>query len=314
MKPRILVISSVNMDFMMKTSVLPTPGETILDHGGSCRFTMGGKGVNAAVAFTRLEGDCVLCARVGKDENGNTLRRGLRDAGIDTRFLMTDSYADTGMAAVISEVENASRILVYPGANDSLNPADIEAAFTCHPDAVFLQLEIPEDAIIAATRCAEDMGVPVFLDAAPARRDIAWDKVSPLEVFSPNEKETFAYTGIDPIDADHCLRAAVKLGNLVKARYYVLKLGARGAYVYDGKYANVLSAPDVRVVDKNAAGDAFSAALTLHYLRTRNIVKAVNFANLVGAATVTRPGAVGSIPNFDELESFAAEHAHGIEF
>lgn len=314
MKPRILVISSVNMDFVMKTETMPAPGETVLDHGGSCRFVMGGKGANAAVAFTRLEGDCVLCARVGKDENGAVLRRRLKETGVDTRFLVTDSYADTGMAAVIVEGNGANRIVVYPGANGSLDPADIEAAFTCHPDAVFLQLEIPEDAVIAATRCAETMGVPVFMDAAPARRDLTWDKIGRLEVFSPNESETLAYTGIDPVNADQCLRAAIKLGNLVKARYYVLKLGARGAYVYDGKYANILSAPEVRAVDTTAAGDAFSAALTLHYLRTGSIVKAVNFANLVGAMTVTRPGAGDSVPNFDELEAFAAEHAHGLDF
>ena len=75
---------------------------------------------------------------------------------------------------------------------------------------------------------------------------------------------------------------------MVDAHYYVIKLGGRGAYIYDGKYYFCLPAFDVKAVDTTAAGDAFTSALTLEYLRCGDIERAGRYANLVGAMTVGR--------------------------
>lgn len=307
MKPRILVVSSVNMDFVMKMSKLPQSGQTLIERGGSYSFVPGGKGANSALAFSNLGGDCVLCARIGNDAHGATALSQLKKAGVDTRFVIADKYSETGLAAVTLEEDGANRIVVYPGANASLCPSDIEEAFTCRPDAAYLQFEIPDDAVVAASKCAQEQGIPTFIDAAPARRDFPFDKLAPVEIFSPNETETYTYTGIMPNNSENCLRAAVKLGSMVKAKYYVIKLGARGAYIYDGRYSNIIPAPEVKAVDTTAAGDAFTSALTLHYLYSKDIVESCRFANLAGALTATRFGAGISVPSLDELEEFAKE-------
>ena len=56
-------------------------------------------------------------------------------------------------------------------------------------------------------------------------------------------------------------------------------------------------------VDTTAAGDAFTAALTLEYLNNggEDIKSAVKYGVAAGAITVTRKGASSSIPTDEEI-------------
>lgn len=306
MKPRILVVSSANMDFVMRTDKAPDAGETLT--GASYEYIPGGKGANAATAVVRLGGDSIFCARLGNDANGAALTKIYKDSGIDSRFIKLDRASPTGLAAITVEEETGeNRIIVFPGANDRLSPSDVEEAFISYPDALFVQFEIPAKTVIAAVALANEKGIPVFVDAGPADVDFPLEELGELEVFSPNESETYAYTGIQPVGEDSCLRACMELERRVRAKYYVLKLGDRGAFVYDGRYRHAYPSHNVKAVDTTAAGDAFSAALTLEYMRStgpERLKRACEYANIVGAITVSRAGAFPSIPTQAEVGDF----------
>ena len=79
-------------------------------------------------------------------------------------------------------------------------------------------------------------------------------------------------------------------------KYIVIKLGDRGCFVYDGIHYNICESYEVECVDSTAAGDAFTAAMTVEYIKTGDIIKACSFANAVGAMVVTKEGAASSIP------------------
>lgn len=307
---RILVVSSANMDFIMNIRTLPSAGQTLIDDG-SYRFVAGGKGANAAVAIQRLGGDCVFCTRLGNDANGAILQNLYEKEGIDTRFIAHDKKNNTGLAAIMVEENGINRIIVYPGANMALTKNDIDGGFTCYPDALFLQMEIAPEAVIYAAKCAAAQNIPIFMDAAPADRYFPFAELPPLEVFSPNETETETYTGISPNSPDNCLRAAIALSKMVNSQYYVIKLGNRGVYIYDGLYYHCIPAYDVKAIDTTAAGDAFTAAFTLEYLRSGDAERAGKFGNAVGALTVTRAGAYTSLPTAAEVSEFLA--ARGIK-
>ncbi|MBE6538289.1 MAG: ribokinase [Ruminococcaceae bacterium] len=310
MKKRILVVSSANMDFVMNVSRLPFPGETVIEKG-EYELIPGGKGGNSALAVERLGGDCVFCAKLGRDANGEALRALYASEGINLSALRSTPDAPTGLAAITVENDGTNRISIFPGANAYLNSDDAEEALLCYPDALLMQFEIPDEAILTAAHFAAKKNIPIVIDAGPARPDFPFDRLPPLEIFSPNEVETEIYTGINPNSADNALRAAVALQKIVKSHYYVIKLGNRGALVYDGKYYNIASPYEVKAVDTTAAGDSFTAALTLEYLRSGNIMRAARYANAVGAMVVSRLGASSSIPNEKQLSEFIA--ARGIE-
>ncbi len=302
-KVRILTVSSANMDFVMNVSKVPAGGETVQDPG-TYSFIPGGKGANAAVAIQRLGGDSVFCTRLGNDSNGRTLKAIYESEGIDTRFIVTDSESNTGLAAIMVEPSGQNRIIVFPGSNSKICEKDIKDAMGCLPDALFMQLEISESAVLTAAGYAAEKGIPIFLDAGPARRDFPLDKLPRLEVFSPNETETEIFTGIKPSNPDACLKAAIALSELVDAHYYVIKLGGRGCYIYDGKYYYCLPTYDMPVVDTTAAGDAFTSALTLEYLRSGDMERAGKYANAVGSLAVGVRGAMPSIPTEAAVQKF----------
>jgi len=306
-KPRILVIGSANMDLMARVPYFPDGGETIM--GTRHEYLPGGKGANAALTVTKLGGECIFAAKLGKDINGNKLGQFYESCGIDTRFITRSFDAKTGLAIVMVDDDGGeNRIVVYPGANLDINDDEIDDALTCCPDALLMQFEIPERAVITASKIANKRGVPVFIDAGPANPDFPLEELGELEVFSPNESETYAYTGIKPQGQESCLRACMKLMERVKARYIVLKLGSRGAFIYDGMYCAYKQSVKVEAVDTTAAGDVFTSAMTYELLRSRDINRAVEFGNVAAALSVTKPGAAYSIPTIEEVREFAYEH------
>ncbi len=301
---KILLIGSANMDLSMNVYKVPEPGETLLDDGGVA-YTPGGKGANSAIAFHKLGAECIFCTKLGADIHGQKLYNYYKEMGINTNYIKVDHDHPTGLAVVIKEGDGQNRIIVYPGANTSITTEGILEAFESDPDALYIGFEIPFSIALSAAKIAAARKIPIFVDPAPADKEYALDNLPEVEVFSPNEAETLEYTGIAPTSMENSLRAALALSRMVKAKYIVIKQGARGAFLYDGKrYATFPSTRVDKTVDTTAAGDAFTAALTLEYLRTGDIREAIKFANIAGAITVTRAGASVSIPTEEEIRLY----------
>ena len=304
---KILLVGSANMDLSMNIYKMPMEGETLLDDGGVA-YTPGGKGANAAVAFAKLGGECVFCTKLGRDAHGQRLYEYYKQCGINTSYIKVDPDSPTGLAVVIKESNGSNRIIVYPGANRTLNNDNIIDAFNSRPDALYLGFEIPFSMAVAAAKIARANNVPIFVDAAPASKEYALESLPEVEIFSPNETETFEYTGVMPKGTDSCLKAAYSLFQKVKAQYIVIKLGSRGAFFFDGKHFDLIPAyrPD-EVVDTTAAGDTFTAAMTLEYLRSGHIKEAIKFGAAAAAISVSRKGASASVPSLDEVREFIAK-------
>lgn len=301
---KILVVGSANMDLSLNVYRVPVAGETVSDDGGVA-YVPGGKSANAAVAFAKLGGQTVFCTKLGKDLHGQQLYNYYKEVGIDTTYIKVDSESPTGFAVVIKEYGGQNRIILYPGANTKLTRDNLSAAFACRPDAVFLGFEASFETALTAAKMAAASGIPIFLDAAPANKDYPLESLPRLEVFSPNETETYEYTGIMPSGADSSLRAALALYRRVNSKYIVIKQGERGSCIYDGKHFYMI--PPVRadkVVDTTGAGDVYTAALTLEYLRSGDIRSAAGYASAAAAISVSRYGASGSVPTADEVMQF----------
>lgn len=301
MPKKVLIVGSANMDLAMNMYRMPAPGETVIDDGGVA-YVPGGKGANSAIALARLGAECVFLTKLGADLHGQKLYQYYKENGINTSFIKVDRENPTGLAVVMREGDGNNRIVVYPGANANLTADNVAEAFSCNPDALYIGFEIPFTIALAAAKIAASRGIPIFVDAAPANKDYPLESLPEVEIFSPNETETLEYTGILPQGAESCLRAALALYKRVKCKYLVIKQGARGAFIYDGKY--YFLAPSIRAgntVDTTAAGDAFTAAMTIEYLRTQDIKNAVKYGNAAGAITVTRAGASTSIPTAVEV-------------
>ncbi len=304
---RILVISSANIDFVQRMRRIPYAGETVVENDIGYSYVPGGKGANSAVTFARLGADCVFTCKLGRDSNAKRLLSIYEKEGINTDYILEDPTTPTGLASILVEENGKNRIIVYPGANMTMTASDIEESFICYPDALYMQLEIPDEAVLEAARRAHEANIPVFIDAGPARLDFPLKELGRIEIFSPNESETRIFTGLAPTNEESCLRAAIRLDMMVDAKYIVIKLGDRGAFIYDhdAKEYFMIPAEKVEAVDTTAAGDVFTAAMVYVYLQNGNIVSAVKYATCAAAISVTRPGASSSIPTRSEVIAYA---------
>jgi ribokinase len=166
-----------------------------------------------------------------------------------------------------------------------------------------LQLEIPHALVIECCQIAKEVGIPVVLDAGPAQQ-FALESVHGVDILTPNETEASELAGIEVKTRADAERAAETLQSRSRAKAVVVKLGAAGALLMDANGTEYFPAHKIKAVDPTAAGDAFTAAMTLRYLETRDLRGAVAYANLAGALATTRMGAIASLPTAHEIEEF----------
>jgi len=125
-RPRIAVVGSVNIDLTTFTDRFPKPGETCF--GQKFDLGFGGKGANQAVAAHLCGAEVFMVARVGSDLFGPATIENFMKRGIDTTYVKQVEGVSTGVAPIFVEPSGQNRILVVKGANDTLRPADVDAA------------------------------------------------------------------------------------------------------------------------------------------------------------------------------------------
>ena len=145
--------------------------------------------------------------------------------------------------------------------------------------------------------------VVTVIDCGPAK-DFALEKMQGATIITPNESETKALTGIYPETESDILEASKILLERSKAKYAVLKLGERGCSVWNGETLRLMPSYPTGVVDTTAAGDCFTAAMALEFIRSGDIYAACDMGNRAGSIAVSRMGADASVPTVEELNNF----------
>ncbi len=298
----ILVVGSANIDLVTRVPRCPKAGETLLGHSFST--VPGGKGANQAVAASRLGARTFFAGCVGNDVFGQMQRETMTEAGIDLQALRIDPEEPTGTAVIFVADEGQNAIVVTPAANARLRPEHIAALkpLVEKADAVMLQLEIPLDTVEATLALARSCGTRGILDAGAAQQ-VPESLIAKADLVSPNETEAEAMTGIPIHSLDDAHKAAARL-RAMGAKEVVMKLGDQGAYYLGEDEAFHVPAFPVKAVDTVAAGDAFTAALTLAWSDGTNKREALRFANAAGALATLKAGAQPSMPSREAVETF----------
>lgn len=298
----ILVIGSFMMDQIILTKRVPNRGETIF--GEKFSKIPGGKGANQAVAAARLGSRVKMAGMVGKDENGTEFLEVLGNEGIDTSSILVNDTHATGIGIVMTEDGGDNRIIVVPGANliysiDDLDriKEDIKKA-----ELLMLQLEMDQNVIDKAVEYASSYGVEVLLNPAPAR-EITDEVLSKVDYLTPNETELEILTGekVDSLEtAINASRILINKG----VKNVIVTLGGNGSVLVNQDTVKHVEGFKVKAVNTVAAGDSFNGALATQIINGKSLEEALKYANAVGALTVTKEGAIPSLPTLDEVINF----------
>jgi ribokinase len=297
---KVAVVGSINMDLVVRVPRFPIAGETIL--GGGFQTIPGGKGANQAVAARRLGAEVAMIGRVGGDAFGSVLRQNLVQEGISTERLMVDDGQATGVALITVEDSGENMIIVVPGANGQITPADIDAAcpLIAGADILLMQLEIPLQVAEYAAELAHARGVTLMLNAAPAQ-PLPPGILAQVDYLIVNEVEAGLLAGTataHPADGARALQAQ-------GAQAVVVTLGAEGSLlVSQGGISVIAPSFAVHAVDTTAAGDAFAGAFAVAVAGSMAPEQALRWGNAAGALAVMRAGAQPSLPTRREVEKF----------
>jgi ribokinase len=302
---QVLVVGSVNMDIVARVPRFPDPGETV--RGSRLDLIPGGKGANQAVAASRLAVDTAMIGRVGSDAFGAALANGLASEGVLP--LVEVSQGSSGIALITVDRDGENSIIIIPGANGLVSPSDV-GMYDEHfenADVLLVQFELPMETVAAAVAMGRSHGILTVVDPAPApASDVEipqeiWD----ADVFSPNQTEAEALTGISVTSVETAVSAAQLL--LERGpRAIVIKMGALGAIYVDRDSAPLYqSAKTVIAMDSTAAGDAFMAAFAVRFAETKQAESALAWGCAAGAIAVQHYGAQTAMPKRGEVSELA---------
>lgn len=296
----ILVIGSINVDYVIHTERLPKLGETLT--GSDFAMNFGGKGANQAIALAKTGCNVKMLGAVGKDLSGKLALENLNAFRVDTTDVMITD-APTG-AAVITVCGGDNHILLDIGANGQVLPhtiAERESLFDW-ADVVVMQYEIPMESVLFAARMTKQHRKQLILNPAPVK-PVDAELYQFVDLIIPNEFEAQLITGISP-DDEASTTAALRALQALGCKEAVITLGKRGcAYTDHGTVAYGGTYP-VKVVDTTAAGDSFIGGLCNCLCEGRSMREAIAYASAVSSVTVSRPGAGVSIPTAEEVEAF----------
>ena len=286
------------MDLVVKINKFPLPGETLL--GGDFFMNNGGKGANQAIAVSRLGGDVQFVCKTGRDAFRDKTVSLFKEEGIDTRGMLVDEEKPSGVAVIMVDKSGENSIVVAPGANSSLCVSDIDNLDSEWEsvDFVLLQLEIPIETVAHIVNLASEKGKKVILNPAPAA-DLPEDLFRKLHIITPNKIEAESISGVKITDNESLVKAAEVLHGL-GVEHVIITLGSEGVLLYSGTPKWIPAIPTISV-DSTGAGDVFSAALTVSLSEGKDFEEAIRFANKAASISITRFGAIPSIPHRKEI-------------
>ena len=213
-----------------------------------------------------------LCAVVGQDAFGTFLKKSIREAGVDDRFVRGTPQACTTLAFVELDERN-DRTFTFcrkPGADLLLDDDAVpdEALAGCsvfHFSGVSLTGQPARGAVLRAAQRAKRMGMTVSFD--PNYRAPLWDDAEETKqcfqagmeladlIKLSQEEVALVLDGAQP------RQGAVELAGRYQALVLV-SLGASGALAAGPQgYLASAGAPQVTVRDTTGAGDAFLGSI-----------------------------------------------------
>ena len=313
----VICLGELLIDFVPKPSYSPLSQSRLL------RLAPGGAPANVAVATQRLGLSSGFIGKVGDDPFGRYLRDVLKQKGLNLNLFTLSPAALTRLAFVTNDSNEQQRFLFYgnPGADGLLRSDEIEESYLqrariFHFGSISLIQEPSRSATLTAIDYAYKHGLIVSFD--PNVRPALWPSLkrarqeilkalNHCHILKMNQSEwEFLFPGKRFEDSLSMLeRKGIGLS--------AITLGAQGSIIGSYNQWTKIRAPQVKVVDTTGAGDGFMAGLLYEVLKRdkkrlrfekSELQEIARFANVVGALTVTKAGAIPAFPSLSHVKKY----------
>lgn len=296
-------------------------GESLVDfvplHRGRLRdaagfeLHSGGAPGNVAIGASRLGAAVGFLGVVGDDEFGWFIRRRLTLEGVDVSRMRMSEADQTGLCFITLDAQGERSFLHRGGdAHARLVADDIDPDYAARARAVCFSsgvMRSPEGAaaiyaLIEAAQgliCSDPGTFPRHWGDPLVLRGRLMPALKRCHIIKCSSDETVFLA--EETEPEIAAQRLVEIG----AELAIVTCGPHGAVWARKDDAGRVPSPDVEVVDTTGAGDAFMAALLMRlsretispaHLAVQTLEAHIAFACAIGAAAVTRRGAVSGVP------------------
>lgn len=299
----IAVIGSNMVDLITYINDMPKMGETL--EAPDFKMGCGGKGANQAIAAAKLGASVMMLSKVGDDVFADNTIKNFQKFGIDTEFVEKVVGVSSGVAPIFVDKSSQNRILIIKGANNYLQPVDIDRAEVRLKNCklFILQLEIPLETVYYAIDFANKHNIPVLLNPAPASRELDINYACKCDFFMPNETELEILTGM-PVETMEQIQVAANSLFAKGLKNLVVTLGEKGSVWFHEQHITHIAPYKVNAIDTSGAGDAFIGCFARYYSLTGDVEESMKMASAYSAYSVTGQGTQSSYPSKEEFEHF----------
>ena len=300
---KVLVVGSSNIDTTLYVENLPNEGETI--SAISKVVSLGGKGLNQAIALIKALADVTFLTSLGSDLNGELVKKQLNDENLNA-FIIVKENANTGSAFINVSKSGNNSIVIDGGSNSLLNINDLKLYLDSFKDFdyLLLQNEINQEVNEYLINTFHALNKKVALNNSPIRV-IKKELLNKIDYLFINEIELDSiYTEINSENnsLDYKTKAKALLESGIKN--IVLTLGKDGAIFINKNFEVSVPSIKVNAIDSVGAGDTFTGYFLSMLSKEKSIKDALTYASVAAGLSVTKKGAIPSIPSFIEVEKY----------
>lgn len=298
---KIIVVGSMNMDVTLEASRIPVKGETQIAE--KLYVFPGGKGANQAVGAGKLGGQVYMIGCLGNDMDGRELYTSLVENHVHMDGVLFDTVLPSGKAYINVDQGGESTIVVYQGANRSLNQSQIQKCRYLFESAAYclLSMEIPDEIVEYTIRTCRRTGTEVILKPS-ATEQVKEELYADVSYFIPNENELHLL-----VPGDMSIEEKAELLRKKGVKNVIVTLGARGCYLANGQVSMYFEGSGFEAVDTTGGADSFISALAVCLSEGKPLVQAVRFAIYASGITVTRYGVQPALPDRRAVDVYEDE-------
>jgi len=257
--------------------------------GVKISFYSGGGGVNTAATFANQGFKVAYCGMVGNDFAGKFVLDDVKRSKISQRFIFKTEEKITSSSVILTG-EKGKVVLPYRGAARCLDVQDIPLDklkarwFYLAPLSGKLR-----NSFFRIIRFAKKNNIKVFLNPSKyqLKSPVIKKAIKQADILMLNQEEASLLTGVSFKKEKLIFQ---RINHWVKG-IFIMTRGRKGSIVSDGEFLYTAPVLKKKIVDETGTGDSFGAGFVANYMKTSNIISAIQFATANSAANLEKMGA-----------------------
>ena len=227
----------------------------------------------------KMGGETGMISVIGNDDFGQINKLRLEKDGVDTSQILISKDKTTAIAFVVYK-DSGDRDFIFTIKDSALIELDYS--------------KINKDYF----KISFDPNFRKEFMENPKIKTLIMNILENADIFLPGEQELLDLTGLTSEED------AIKDLQSKGVEIIVVKRGSRGATLYNNGQRNDIEAVKVSEIDPTGAGDCFGGTFVSLVSQGVDLEKALTYANLAGAYSVTKQGPMEGNLTKEEIEQF----------